>query len=228
MTAENRLFAFVVGVEGLGRVRMGVLGYVGCRGGGWGWNLAVVRQGLFHTGCRLSRRLLQGSRRGAVRSGFSVRPECCVAGWSRWAGGGVPSSFRGLGVCQAGVRVSRSGQSGLPVYSSVRMRQVGEVAESESGAFDAGLTRIVGGLCGGVGDAGCVPVRDLGLPALQGAAQAVDLTGEAGVLQLPGEPFDGLGCGLVVWDRVDACDGFLGVLGFALLLRGVAGVQQAP
>ena len=72
------------------------------------------------------------------------------------------------GVCQARVRVSSSPQSGLPACSSARIRQVREVAEPERGAFHPGFIRVVRGFCGCVGDAGCVPVRGLGLPALRG------------------------------------------------------------
>ena len=46
---------------------------------------------------------------------------------------------------------------------------VGEAAESEGGAFDS-FYEVVDGFGGSVGDAGVVPVDDLGVPAGQGAA----------------------------------------------------------
>ena len=65
------------------------------------------------------------------------------------------------------------------------------------GAFYA-FGEVVGCFGGGVGDFGGVPVGDLVPPARDGAAEPVDLFGQAGVLEVFGEPVDGRGAGLGV------------------------------
>ena len=85
-----------------------------------------------------------------------------------------------------------------------------------------------GALGGCVGDSGGVPVRDLGAPAPDGAAQPVDFCWHGGVLQVGGELGDGRGAHLGVVDGIDASEGLFGVPGVADLAVGVASLQQAP
>ena len=101
-----------------------------------------------------------------------------------------------------------------------------EVGEPEGGAFDP-FHQIVGGLSGGVGDSGGVPVGDLLPPAPQGAPEPVDLFGHAGFLEVGGELGDGGGAGLGAGDVIDGSEGLFGVPGVADLAVGVSGVEQA-
>ena len=102
-----------------------------------------------------------------------------------------------------------------------------EVGEPERGAFDA-FGEVDGGLGGCVGYSGRVPVRDLGAPAPQGAAQPVDLWCEAEVLEIDCELFDGIGAEFGVGDVIDASQGLVGVPGQADLAFGVACIEQSP
>ena len=83
---------------------------------------------------------------------------------------------------------------------------VGEVGEPEGCAFDP-FDEVVRGLGGGVGDPGGVPVRELGAPGGDGAAQPVDLRRQAGVLEVGGELGDGLGADVGVVDVIDRAQG---------------------
>ena len=78
-----------------------------------------------------------------------------------------------------------------------------EVGESEGDAFDA-FDEVVGCFGGGVGDACCVPVGDLGAPAGEGPAEPVDLWGQVGVLEVMRELVEGRGAEVGVVDVVDA------------------------
>ena len=101
-----------------------------------------------------------------------------------------------------------------------------EVGEPEGDAFDP-FDQVVGGLGGCVGDSGGVPVGDLVSPIPDGAAQPVDLGGQAGVLEVLSELVVGGGAQVGVGDVIDASEGLFGVPGVSDLAVGVAGCEQA-
>ena len=102
-----------------------------------------------------------------------------------------------------------------------------EVGEPERGAFDA-FDQVVGCLGGCVGDSGGVPVGDLGSPGGDGAAEPVDLFGQARFLEVGGELGDGGGADFGAGDVIDGPEGLFGVPGVADLAVGVSGVEEAP
>jgi len=67
--------------------------------------------------------------------------------------------------------------------------------------------RLLAGFGGGVGDCGGAPVGDLVSPGPQGAAEAVDLGGQAGVLEVRGGLVHGGGAELGVVDVIDRAEG---------------------
>ena len=122
-----------------------------------------------------------------------------------------------------GVEECRVGFAGVEECSDSVVLEVGE---PERCAFDE-LGEIVRCLGGSVGDARAVPVRDLGPPASQGAAESVHLRGPGGVAQIAGEGVDGSLCEAVAGDLVGLAEGLFGVPGVSHLAAGIAGCEQA-
>lgn len=104
-----------------------------------------------------------------------------------------------------------------PVGSGVRLAPRSEAPTSRS----------VGGLGGGVGHPGGVPVRDRVAPAPEGTSEPVDLGAHAGILEILGELSHGRRAHLGVGDAIDAPEGLFGVRGVADLAVGILGIEQA-